>query len=190
MSPWTASRFVAVWLFLAVALSVISMIGGGWITEWTALAPERIWHGQVWRLVTWPLVHSGVWAVASTAVVLVRFADPLAQRWGDHRIRRYVTYVVVSGGAITCVLALVVEEVWQLERSGGLAVNYALIIAWARHFPETSLQLFGVVELGGHRLIAIVLGLLVVVAVSFSPWDLVPELVVASVATIYPRGAR
>ncbi len=182
-----SSKLVSTWILVTLAASVIAMLDGGMLESWTALEPERIWHGQIWRIVTWPLVEIGPWGLVMTCASIYKFGGELAPRWGDLRLRRFALQIVIAGGIITSLFALVSDHAWQMRRSGGWAISDALLIAWARQYPTSTIRLYGFLELGGKMLIGATVGLMVLIAVSTSPFLVIPELVACIGAAYYPR---
>lgn len=183
-----SSKLVSTWILVTLGASVVAMLDGGLVYEWAALAPERIWHGQVWRLVTWPLVEIGPLGLVLTCVTIYKFGGDLAHRWGERRLRRYMLQIVVAGGIVATLGALVSPYAWSMHRCGGWVVSDALLIAWARQYPSSTLRLYhGMLELGGQRLVYFTVGVTCLIALAYSPFYYAPELVACFGAAWYPR---
>jgi hypothetical protein len=182
-----SSKLVSTWILITLAVSIVAMLDPGHVHEWAALAPERIWHGQLWRLVTWPLVEDGVTGLVLTCVTIYKFGGDLAHRWGERRLRRFMLQIIVAGGIVATLGALVSDYAWNMHRCGGWVVSDALVIAWARQYPSSTLQLYGFLELGGQRLVYFTIGVTCLIAFSYSPFYYAPELVACLVAAWYPR---
>ncbi len=182
-----SSKLVSTWLMVTLVASVVALVDGGWLASWVALEPDRIWHGQVWRLVTWAFVEVGPWSLVLTLASIYRFAGELAPRWGDRRLRRFVLEIVLAAAVISSLLALVSDHVWNMRRCGGWAISDAILIAWARQYPNATIRVYGFLEIGGQRLIAVTVGITVLLAISSSPLLFVPELVACLGAAFYPR---
>ena len=181
------SKLVTQWLAVTLVASLIAMLDGGWLVRWTALEPDRVWHGQVWRLVTWPLVELGPIGLVMTLASIYKFGGELAPRWGDRRLRRFMLQIVIAGGVIASLGALVSDHAWNMVRTGGWAVSDALVIAWARQYPTSSLRFYGFLELNGQKLVIFVAGVTCLIAISTSPFVWAPELVACLGAALYPR---
>lgn len=188
MIPRLGSSLLSTWLAVTAMLSIVAIVDGGWLASWAALAPERIWHGQVWRLVSWVFVEPGAWSLVFALAVIYKFGGELAPRWGDRRLRRYVLQIVLGSALVATLLAPLSDLSWHMERCGGLAMTNALIIAWARQYPGYQLRLFGFFDLGGSRLIGLIVGVTILLALGSSPFLFVPELVATAAAALYPRG--
>jgi membrane associated rhomboid family serine protease len=181
-----ASKLIPRWLALTLVASIVAALDGGWIVSWAALAPSRIWHGEVWRLVTWPLVETGVMSLLFTCVANYKFGGELAERWGDPRLFRFVRHVVLSAAVVTCIVG-VIPGLGYVHRLGGWAITEALVIAWARQFPERTLSLYGLVALRGKELVQLTLAIAVLFAIFHGVVASVPELVACGAAALYPR---
>lgn len=182
-----SSKLISNWILVTLVASIVAMLDGGFLDEWAALAPERIWHGQVWRLVTWTLVEPGPIGIVVTCVSIYKFGGDLAPRWGDRRLRRFMLQVVLAAGIIATLGALVSDHAWQMHRCGGWLVGDTLVIAWARQYPTYTIRLYGFLEVGGPRLVYLTIGVTVLFAIAYGPFVHAPELVACVAAAWYPR---
>lgn len=185
MPAQRSSDFVTQWLVLTLGASTFAWLDGGWLARWTCLVPWRVFHGEVWRLVTWPLVELGPIGLVLTCVAIYKFGGDLSVRWGDRRLRRFMLEVVVGAAAVTCLLALVTGQT-QLVRLGGWAVSDVLVIAWARQFPERPLVVYGLLTLRGQQLINLTVAVAVLFALRYGMVATAPELVACAIAALYP----
>lgn len=181
-----SSSFVTRWLVVTLAASIIASLDGGWLTSWAALEPSSVWRGQVWRLATWPLIEPGPLSLIFTCVAIYKFGSELSSRWGDRRLRRFMVEIVLCAAAVTCVLAAVARAS-HLSRVGGWAVADALVIAWARQFPDRALVVYGLLVLRGREVVRLTCGVAIVFAIYFGPIVMAPELVACLAAALYPR---
>ncbi|HET9988584.1 MAG TPA: rhomboid family intramembrane serine protease [Kofleriaceae bacterium] len=181
-----SQRFVRHWIALTLVASVAAALDGGWIARWAALAPARIWHGEVWRLVTWPLVETGVMPLVFTCAAIYKFGGELAERWGDPRLFRFVRHIVLSAAVVTCIVG-VIPGLGYVHRLGGWAITDALVIAWARQFSDRTLSLYGLVSFRGKDLVNLTIAIAVLFAIFHGPVATTPELVACAAATLYPR---
>lgn len=181
------SEVVSRWIVVTVVASVWAMLDGGWLVRLTALEPDRVWHGEVWRLVTWPLVELGALGIAFTVASIYKFGGELAPRWGDRRLRRFILQLVIAGGIVASLGALVSDHAWNMARTGGYAVCDALVIAWARQYPTATLRFYGFLELNGQKLVIFTAGVTILIALSTNVFVMMPELVACVGAALYPR---
>lgn len=171
---------------VTLGASLLSMFTAGWIADWMTLSPDRVLRGEVWRLVTWALIETAPTSLIITCVSIFKFGGDLAFRWGDRRLQRFVLEIVVGAAAVTTLLALFAPGAMYLSRSAGWAICDVLCIAWARQFPTATLRVYGLLELGGRRLIAFTIGVTVVFAIGFGPLVMAPELIACFAALYYP----
>ena len=184
--PRSDSKLVTAWLWTVALASIIAIVSGDHVAEWAALAPSKILHGQLWRLVTWPLVETWPTSLLVTLLAIYRCGGDLADRWGDRRLKKVAIGLVVFAGVATTLAALVTgTDVW---RCGGVATLDALIILWARQFPTQPVNLFyGMVSVSGRQLIAIVVGLNVLLALNVGLVWFLPELAMSAGAALMPK---
>jgi hypothetical protein len=181
-----ASKLVSTWIWITVVASIVAAVDGGWLAAWAALAPSRIWRGEVWRLATWVFVEPGALGLVLTCVAIYKFGGELAPRWGDRRLRRFLVEVIGGAAVITTLLALVNDDAWSLRHLGGWTVGDVLVIAWARQYPDSTLVLYGLLRLHGRKLIAITIGITCVFAIVLGPFRMAPELLACAAAYWYP----
>ena len=181
------SRFVTQWMVATIAASLIAWVDGGFLAKWASLAPSRVWHGEVWRLVTWPLVELGPLALVVTCVSIYKFGGELAFYWGDRRLRRFIVQIVLFTAVATCSLAALARAGY-MHRLGGWAMCDVLVIAWARQYPERQLIVYGLIRVGGQQLINLTLAVAVLFAIYVGPIAMAPELIACVAAASYPRG--
>jgi membrane associated rhomboid family serine protease len=173
------------WLVVTLAASIIAALDGGWLASWAALEPSRIWHGQLWRLATWPLIEPGPMSLIFTCVAIYKFGGELAVRWGDRRLRRFMVEILLGAAVVTCVLAAI-AGVSSIRRLGGWAVGDVLAIAWARQFPDRALVLYGLLVLRGRDVVRVICGATIVFAIFIGPVHVAPELLACAAAALYP----
>jgi membrane associated rhomboid family serine protease len=179
------SEFVTQWMMVTLAASLFAWLDGGWLASIASLAPAKVFHGQVWRLVTWPLVDMGPISLVLTCVAIYKFGTELAVRWGDRRLRRFVLQVVVAAGVFTCVVAAITGQQF-IHHLGGWAISDLLVIAWARQFPDRPLVLYGLLTVRGQQLIYFTLGVTALFALRGGFVAYAPELAACAIAAAYP----
>ena len=182
-----SSKLITTWILLTIAASFVAVIDGGWLATWASLVPSRILRGEVWRLVTWPLIEPGAISLVLTCFTIYRFGGDLAHRWGDRRLRSFILQLVLVAAVGTSLVTLLLG-VDLYGRLGGLAVCDVLVIAWARQFPQQPLTLYGMVTLAGQQLVNITVATAVVFAFFYGPLSSAPELIACFAAAAYPRG--
>ncbi len=173
-------RVTTVLVCLTLALSLVSAIDarqGGSLWYHLALLPDAVWRGQIWRLVTWPFVIGHPLTLLYTCVALYVFGSDLAVNWGVRRYVRTLATVVVIAGAGTCVLGA-----RSLPYLGGMALADALVIVWARQFPDQPVLAYFVLLVRGPALIAVVVAATLVFAAYLGIAWMMPELLAVAAA--------
>jgi membrane associated rhomboid family serine protease len=182
-----SSKLVSRWIAITLAASIVAFVDGGLLAAVAGFAPSLIWQGQVWRLLTWVFVEPGPWGLIFTCACIYRFGGDLAPRWGDRRLRRFMIEVLGGAAVVTTLLGLISHDAWSMYQLGGWAVGDALVIAWARQYPDAHLVVFyGMVRLRGRDLILAVAGVTVLYALFLGPFAMALELLVCAAAYSYP----
>jgi hypothetical protein len=181
-----SSKLVSTWITITLVASIFAVVDGGLLDEWASLSPSRIWRGELWRLVTWVFVESGPLGLVLTCACIYKFGGELVPRWGDARLRRFLVEVLGGAAVATTLLALISGDAWSMHRLGGWSVGDALVIAWARQYPQRPLVLYGLLVLSGRNLIAVIIAINVVFAIFGGPFAMALELFVCAAAYWYP----
>jgi membrane associated rhomboid family serine protease len=174
------------WIAITLGVSILAWLDGGFAVTWLALAPARIWRGEIWRCATWIFVETSPMSLVFTCAAIYKFGGELAPRWGTRRLVRYVTELVLAAAIATALVALVSTRAYDSVRCGGWVIGDLLVIAWARQYPTSPLTLYGALTLHGRALVRVTVGVTVLYALAFYPAYLVPELVAVFAAACYP----
>lgn len=156
-----------IWLSFAIGINW----GGASGTLFEVLAgnTRAILHGQVWRLLTAPLLQTPIGARGVSHFLVAIFglyflAPRLEQVWGAARTLRfialasslaYLTQMLIELALPEALAARVVGEIWY----GMQPAIAAIAIAWACTFRGQVVQLFGVFPVSSRTLILLVVGL-------------------------------
>jgi membrane associated rhomboid family serine protease len=171
---------LAIWLAFAVAInwagapvSVFELFCGN---------TERILAGEIFRLLTAPLMHlpNAPGHVLMTLLGLYFLAPSLEESWGDKRFARFLLLsgLFAYGFQLLAELALpatigarIVGEYWF----GATPVIEAIAIAWALSFRGQTVRLFFVLPVSSRGLILFVVGtsLMYLIAAAQSPSGLI-----------------
>ena len=185
MLPRLDSKLVTNWIIVTLAASIGALLYAP-IQYWAALQPSRVFHGELWRLFTWPFVETGPITLVITCLSIYKFGGELVVRWGERRLQRFMAQVLLAAGVVTCLLAMIAGAQY-LRRFGGFAVMNVLVIAWARQFPERKMLVYNLVAFSGQRLVNVTCGIVIVLAIATSPVWMAPELSACAFAALYPR---
>ena len=173
-------------IVVLLGASIFAWLDGGLVSQWLALAPAHVFHGQLWRLVTWPLIEHSPIQLIFTCAAIYKFGGELSIRWGQRRLRRFMLEIILAAATATCLLSVLGGHT-DLVRTGGWAISDALVIAWARQFPNGTVVLYGLLALHGRQLINVTIGATVLFALAFGPITMGPELFACLFTAAYPR---
>ena len=179
--------FVTRWIVATLVVSIIAYVDHGWIQRWAALAPSRVWQGEVWRLVTWVLIVPTPISLVVSCFAIYKFGGDLANQWGERRLLRFVLELVAASGLVTCMVSIITGH--TEAHVGGIITMFSLVIVWARQFPDQKVVLYGVIPMQGHNLVRLLAGIIVLFALHFGLYQMAPELAACAIAAGYPRGA-
>lgn len=117
---------VRVLLILQTACWLLSVAGQATHTlnlpRWLAATPA-VWHGQVWRLVTYALVPSSLMDYVMSAFALLMLGPLLERHWTKGELWWYCGVVAAGTGIVTVLLAQTLL--------GAASVMLGLLVAWA-----------------------------------------------------------
>lgn len=178
--------FVHRWIAATVIVSVIAAVDGGWAMKWLSLAPDRVFHGELWRLVTWVWIVRTPFTLVIVGWLLYRFAGELATHWGEPRLRSVALQILVASSLATCALAALLGTHDPHTCSSLMMVP--LVILWGRQYPEREVVLYGMIPIKAPGLVRYVAGLVGLCAVFYGIYAFAPELVACALALIYPKG--
>lgn len=171
----------ALWLMFAAAVNW----GGGSRRLFEALCgnTQLILGGQVWRLLTAPLLHEPTGTISHILTVelgLWFLAPSLESAWGGRRLLRFLGLSAVLGYGLQILVELVVPSslgarlvpgYWY----GGIPAVEAVVIAFALTFRNRTVQLFFVLPVSSRGLILFAVGIsaLLLIAGAMGPSGLV-----------------
>jgi membrane associated rhomboid family serine protease len=163
-----------IWLSFAIGLNWGSVPGELFLL--LAGSTHAILHGEVWRLVTAPLLHdaegaAGVSHIITTLLGLFFFAPRLEEQWGSRRMLQFLA----ASSIIAYALQMLVDLLLPATLSARLVGQYwfgltpalgAIAIAWALTFKNQVVQLFFVIPVTSRMLIVWIVGLAVLYLVA------------------------
>jgi len=125
-------------------------------------APERVVPGgEIWRLVTYPLVSIGIVSVLFSLLLLWSFGSELEPEWGSRSYALFLVLATLSGGLLGVGAALLLGGAFGTGY--GLAGPLtAVIAAWTLEGPSRPTNFFGVLPMTRK-----VFGAIAIVVVAF-----------------------
>lgn len=172
-----------VWLIFAIGTNWGSAPAA--VFELLAGDTQRILHGEVWRLLTAPLLHypsgaAGVSHLLTALIGLYFFTPRLEELWGPGRTLRFI--------ALSAVISYLLQMLVELALPASVATRLvgpfwfgitpalgAIAIAWALTFKNQTVMLFFVLPVTSRMLVIWVVGMaaLYLVAAASTPSGLI-----------------
>ncbi len=162
-----------------VVTVAMCLVGGLWLAfavgmHWAGVSAEAfelfcgntllILHGQIWRVVTAPVLQAPdqFWHVFGVILALYFFAVPLERDWGPKRTTRLLLWLMVIPSLVQVLfdLALPPSVARFLAAPywfGGLAASGGLTVAWALNNRGSVVRLYGVLPVTPRTMILMVL---------------------------------
>lgn len=140
---------------------------------WLYFDPDLILHGQVWRLITFPLVHSsgGIFWTALMLLCYYSLGQAIENIWGTLRFNLfYFTGIVMMD--VFCLIFGGYADAYYL--------NLSLLLAYATLFPDAQFTLFFIIPIKAWVLAVIDLIFLAEGLFAPFPHNLFPIIAVAN----------
>lgn len=190
-----AGRRVPVVIGAIIGLTLVASILGALtrqagipLTLAGALIPDLVWHGQLWRLVTWVFFETDPISLLFAGLVIWWFGNDLVYYWGPRRfLATYLGCAAVTG-ALTTVLGGLVPGLGVAAYVGSWPVADAIIIAWALSFPGRQMLLYFILPIGGTALIYATVGLTVLFAIFGGVAAFIPHFIAEGLILAHLRG--
>lgn len=131
--------------------------------SYLVLIPERVVHGEVWRLVTHPFVHdpTGVQSLLMTTLSLWFFGGPMEARWGRRRLFAAMAVTSVVAALALLGVSAFFTPFWTHRAYGPEAATSMLAAAWGMSEGRRPMSFLGLFNLTGRQftaLLAVMLG--------------------------------
>ena len=101
--------------------------------------------GYLWQLITYMFVHGSIWHILLNMLVLFLFGAPVERRLGSFEFLAY--YLVCGLGAGIATLLLnwyAMPQLAGIPVVGASGAVYALLLAYAVLFPDSTIFVFGI----------------------------------------------
>lgn len=167
--PWGVGLILTV----TIASSLMVAFGSRHVLplfELCALAPERVFRAELWRLVTWSVIEPGPISLVFGCLMLYWFGRDLAAGWGSRRFLSVYFGIAMAAAIGTCLIGLVDKAVLPQEYVGNWPLAEAMTIAWGLTYPDRIIRIYFVILIKGYTLAWLTLALTVVYAV-YSGWE-------------------
>lgn len=125
--------------------------------ERLALVPAAVLHGEVWRLLTYALLHDPVSAtgVLFTVLSLWLLGAPMERAWGARRMALVAAGATLVGAVAVVGVGFADSTVFTRTTVGPAAFDAALLAAWCLAQGRQPVSFFGLVSMRGRDLLAV-----------------------------------
>lgn len=144
----------AVGIILAVTIvtSLVAALGSRSVAsffELGALVPERVLHGEIWRLLTWSVIEPSPLRLLFACLLLYWFGRDLANEWGSRRFFTVYFGIAMIAGIGTCLLSLFDRDILGEHHLGSVPLAAAITVAWGLWFPQRIIRIYFVIPIKG-----------------------------------------
>ncbi len=125
------------------------------VTEWSYLSGERLFSGQVWRLLTYAFVHSedSLLHIVFNMLMLYFLGRAAIRLTGEREfVWFYCASAVFAGICSVCFYMVIGQDRPVVGASGAVL---AVFMLFTMHYPRQKLAVFGVLEIETRWLLAI-----------------------------------
>jgi membrane associated rhomboid family serine protease len=163
---------------------------GATITDLIVLQPDRVLHGEVWRLLTYTFLQIEPFGLIFGALAMWWIGSPLEDVWGKRRLLTHYFLATGLAGVLTCLVGLASGAVREHAYLGTWAAQEALIGAFGTVLATTPIRLFFVLPVGGNTLILASAGItLLYVIMAGGPVPYLPHLFALGLGVLLARGS-
>ena len=170
---------LAIWLMFALGINWGGASGS--VFELFCGNTSLILHGQVWRLLTAPLMHlpsGGISHILFALLGLYFLSPSLEEAWGTPRFLRFLFFSGVLAYALQMLVVIVIPPAQKLVPYywfGAMPVIEAVAIAWALSFKGQTVNLMFILPISSTWLIVFVIAISVlrVIGLSNAPEGLI-----------------
>ena len=128
---------------LMLVLERVAPIAVYWVKDYWELVPtDVVRHGMVWQLVTYSVLHEGIWHLLGNMFGLWMFGSAFEQAWGTRRFLE-LYWIGVLGAAITTV-ALAYTHILGRPDGGTVGASggvFAILIAFGMLFGDQEIMM-------------------------------------------------
>jgi membrane associated rhomboid family serine protease len=156
--PFVIASLLVALTVVSIAAAVTARNGAPALLNGAILTVPGVWRGQVWRLVTYPLLTLEPLTLIVSCLMLYWFGGDLAGRWGARRFLGVYFGLAAAAGLITCLIGLVWREVAVWPHAGSSPVINGLIVVWGLLHRGREIRLYGLFRLTGRTLVWITFG--------------------------------
>lgn len=164
---------IGILLAVTIVTSLIAAFGSRHdspLFELGSLVPDRVFHGEVWRLLTWAVIEPSPLTLLFACLLLYWFGKALADEWGSRHFLAVYFGIALFAAIGTCLLALVDKDIAGQHFLGSWPLAEAITVAWGLWFPTRVIRIYFVIPIKGFTLAWGTVALTVVYAV-YAGWE-------------------
>lgn len=174
--PKVVGLFIAITVVTSL-LVVFTDRHTGSVFDLIVMRPREVWHGQVWRLLTYAFVELSPLSLLFQCLFLYWFGRDLIEIYGSRRFAMLYAGIAIVAAIGTCLIALVDRNLLDQPYVGGWSLAAAMTIAWGLSFPDRVIRIYFIIPVRG-AIVAWFTVIATVVMSIYSGWErYMPELV-------------
>jgi membrane associated rhomboid family serine protease len=153
-------------LLLLYALAFPLVMAGSYagafeLYPWMDLSPALVWHGEIWRLVSYAFLPNGVIDWVVSLFWMATLVAVLGRNWSARDLWTYSLLAIIAGALVV----VVVKPGMQMGVVGNGALIFGLLAAWYRLYGRERIIMLGIGEMSVRQ--AAVIIALIEVLISF-----------------------
>jgi membrane associated rhomboid family serine protease len=156
--PAVLAGLMAAILMLSIAGVIGARNGLPGLLEGGILVVPAVWHGQLWRLLTFALFETAPLSLIFSFLVLGWFGPDLTARFGGRQFLVIFFGLGALSAGVTCLVGLGWEPAALWPHAGSAPVLDGLVVAWGVLHKQREVRLWGVMRLSGKWLVGITVG--------------------------------
>jgi len=155
----------AAFYVLSILLGLFSVQYYRNLNDYLGLVPAlALRHGMLWQLVTYSLLHAGLWHLLMNMLTLWMFGAQEEMDWGSRKFLEFYLFCVVGAGIVTVAVAYMHiglrSDIPTVGASGGV---YGVLVAFGMLYGDREIFLFPFpVSIKAKYLILIIVFLVVI----------------------------
>jgi membrane associated rhomboid family serine protease len=148
----TTGKFSAINFIVAITIAVHAIVLlipeiGNYLIDYCGLSPKMvIFHGQIWRLISYALLHDtqAYFHIAFNMLMLWMFGKEIEYFWGSRKFFEFYIFSALFSGVFSLFAIFLSSYVNIIGASGALM---ALLVIYAHYFPERQLLFLFVIPM-------------------------------------------
>jgi membrane associated rhomboid family serine protease len=151
--PLVIAVLIATVSVLSIAAAVAARNGAPLIASSVVLVGQLVLRGEIWRLITFPLVEFDAPPLIFACLSLYWFSADLVRAWGTRRFLAFHFGLAAAAGLCTALAGLVWPVLGEVAHAGAWVVLDATIVAWGLMHARREIRLYGLIRITGRHLV-------------------------------------